>query len=388
MDRRAATEGGRRGPNFDLAPILLFWETTRACDLACRHCRAEAIPEPLPGELSPEEGRRLVDELPGFGARPPVLIFTGGDPFKRRDLFDLAARARSLGLPIGFAPSVTPLLTPDAVGRMRALGARMVSISLDGARPRTHEDIRGVPGHFARTLDAVRLLVGEGIPVQINTTVMRRNVEEMADVAAIVASLGAQVWEVFFLIRVGRGMDLEELSPEENEDVAHLLFDASRYGFVVRTVEGPFFRRVVAWRREEAPEDDAARRFGLGPLYGRLAGRLRRALGEPTGPSRAQSVGTRDGKGVLFVAHNGEVYPSGFLPLRVGSVREGSIVDIYRFSPILRAIRKAQFSGRCGACEFRDSCGGSRARAYAASADVLAEDPACAYQPAVARAGG
>lgn len=370
----------RSSVDFARAPILLFWETTKACHLACRHCRAEAIAEPLPGQLTTEEGLRLIEDLARFTPRPPVLVFTGGDPFLREDLFDLAARARSLGLPLGFAPSVTPLLTEEAARRMREVGAKTVSVSLDGARAATHEGIRGVEDHFRATGAAVRRLVREGHTVQINTTVMRNNVEELADAAALVERWGAHIWEVFFLIRVGRGSELEELTPAENEDVAHFLFEASRYRFVVRTVEAPFFRRVVAQRRELGADADPAVAFGLGPLYRRLDGRLRELLGEP-GPSRAQSMGTRDGKGILFVAHDGEVYPSGFLPLRLGNVREDDVVELYRSHPVLRSIRASAFAGRCGVCGFADACGGSRARAFAAAGDPLGEDPACAYRP-------
>ncbi len=368
--------------NFDLAPILVFWETTRACGLACRHCRAEAISEPLPGELSTADGMRLVDDLARFEPNRPVLIFTGGDPFRRADLFELAERARARGLPIGFAPSVTPLLHRAAAVRMREAGARTVSISLDGARPDTHESIRGVAGHFARTEEAVRMLVEEGLDVQINTTVMRRNVRELADVAALVRGWGARIWEVFFLIRVGRGTDLEELSPAEHEDVTRFLYDASRYGFVVRTVEAPFFRRVVSAR--EAGVEAASRPGSLG---GSLSARLRRLLGPATERSRAQSVGTRDGKGILFVSHAGDLYPSGFLPVRLGNVCMDDVVRVYRDSALLRSIRAAEFSGRCGVCGFADACGGSRSRAFAATGDPLGEDPACAYDPAPLAAG-
>jgi radical SAM protein len=372
--------------NFAQAPILLFWETTKACRLACRHCRAEAIPEGLPGQLTTEEGMRLIDDLRAFTPRFPVIIFTGGDPFMRPDLFDLAAHARSYGMPIGFAPSVTPLLTREMAVRMREAGSKTVSISLDGADAATHEGVRQVQGHFAKTEDAVRMLLDEGHMVQINTTVMRRNVEQLADVAALLAGWGAHIWEVFFLIRVGRGSELEELTPQEHEDVAHFLYDASRYGFIVRTVEGPFFRRVVAQRREAGPDTDPASTFSLGELYVRLSARLRELLGEP-GASRAQSVGTRDGKGILFVSHDGDVYPAGFLPMRLGNVTQDDIVELYRDHPLLRAIRATEFGGRCGVCDYADTCGGSRARAFATFGDPLAEDPACAYQPAAARVG-
>jgi radical SAM protein with 4Fe4S-binding SPASM domain len=312
-----------------------------------------------------------------------VVIFTGGDPFMRADLFEIAEHARSFGMPIGFAPSVTPLLTPDAARRMRAVDAKTVSISLDGANAVTHEDVRGVEDHFRLTEEAVRMLVRAEHTVQINTTVMRSNVEQLADVAGLVTDWGARIWEIFFLIRVGRGSELEELTPRENEDVVHFLFDASRYGFIVRTVEAPFFRRVVAARRDLPEDADVAEIFGLGPLYRRLSARLRERLGEP-GKTRAQGVGTRDGKGILFVSHDGDVFPSGFLPLRLGNVREQDIVELYRTDPLLRSIRRAEFSGRCGICGFADACGGSRARAFATLGDPLGEDTACAYQPVTA----
>lgn len=366
--------------NFDQAPILLFWETTKACGLACRHCRAEAIPQPQFGELTTEQGSKLIDDLRGFTPRSPVVVFTGGDPFMRSDLFYLAHRARTYGMPIGFAPSVTPLLTRDVAWRMHEMGAKTVSISLDGADAKTHDGVRGVAGHLRETEAAVRMLVDEGIPVQINTTVMRRNVEQLADIAALVAGWGASIWEVFFLIRMGRGSELQDLTPKENGDVAHFLYDASRYGFIVRTVEGPFFRRVVAERRALEPTADPVFAAGLGALYRRLAARLRQDLGEP-GDSRAQSVGTRDGKGILFVSHDGDVYPAGFLPYKLGNVRTDSIVDLYRDHPLLRSIRAAEFTGRCGVCGFGDVCGGSRARAFAATGDPLGDDPACPYSP-------
>jgi radical SAM protein len=366
--------------NFEQAPILLFWETTKACGLACKHCRAEAIAEPMPGELTTAEAERLIDDLRRFTPRFPVIVFTGGDPFMRKDLFDLAERARGYGMPIGFAPSVTPLLTREAAVRMREVDAKTVSISLDGATPATHEGVRGVEGHFRRTEEAVRMLVEEGHTVQINTTVMRRNVEELADVAALVRDWGAHIWEVFFLIRVGRGIELEELTPEENEDVVRFLYEASRYGFIVRTVEAPFFRRVVAEHRAAEAEGAPGSVPPPGPLGERLIARLHARLGEP-GPSRAQSVGTRDGKGILFVAHDGDVYPSGFLPYRLGNVRRDDIVELYRSHPLLRDIRAAAFRGRCGVCPYADACGGSRARAFAVLGDPLEEDPACAYQP-------
>ncbi|MBI4871631.1 MAG: TIGR04053 family radical SAM/SPASM domain-containing protein [Candidatus Riflebacteria bacterium] len=367
--------------NFDERPILVFWESTRACLLSCQHCRASAIEQALPGELSTDEAKRFIDSLDRFGEPLPVLIMTGGDPLMRSDLVELIEHARARGIPVGLSPAVTPRLTPQTAARMRELGVKAASISLDGARAETHERIRGVNDHFARTLEALRLLVSLGYTLQVNTTIMRDNVEELAALAKILKDIGVRIWEVFFLIHVGRGSEMRELDPTQTEDVCHFLYDVSRYGIAIRTVEGPFFRRVCAWRLGDAPGTDPQVRYGLSPLYGRLNRTLVELLGPPSQPPAIRSARTRDGKGIVFVAHDGEIFPAGFLPLALGNVRTSSLVDVYRDSPLLQAVRKASFGGRCGACEFADLCGGSRARAYAAFGDPLAEDPACIYRP-------
>jgi radical SAM protein len=368
--------------DLDSAPILAFWETTKACRLACRHCRATAMPRPMPGQLSTEDGLRLIHDLTSFQTRALILVLTGGDPLMRPDIFELAAEARHLGLPVALSPAVTPLLNEANMQRILDLGIRSISISLDGACARTHEGVRQVDNHFQQTRDALSLLVRMGFKVQVNTTVMRENVEELPEIAELLSEVGVHIWEVFFLIPVGRGAAVHVISPEEGEDVSHFLFDVSRYGMVVRTVEAPFFRRVSAWRREAGLDVDPAERFHLGPLYRRLSADLRARLGDPRGTSFAQTAGTRDGKGIVFVSHDGEVWPAGFLPVPLGNVREKSIVDIYRNHPLLKAIRAGEFHGRCGRCEYRDLCGGSRARAFAIHHDPLAEDPACSYEPA------
>lgn len=311
----------------------------------------------------------------------PVLIATGGDVLLRHDLDAMLARARALKVPVALAPSVTPLLTDERIAELHRAGVKVVSISLDGATPSTHDGVRGVEGHFAETVAALRRLRDGGLTVQVNTVVMRDTVEELPTVARIVKESGASIWEVFFLIQVGRGRALGELTPAENEDVCHFLVDASRYGFIVRTVEAPFFRRVVVSRKRDLGDADLGATYALGPLYERLASALQVELGAPTSSLRAQTKGTRDGKGIVFVGHDGEIHPSGFLPLSLGNVRNDEIVSVYREHPVLRRIRAADFGGRCGICAYRELCGGSRARAYAASGDPLAEDPACAFQP-------
>ena len=358
-------------PNrYEAAPLLVFWETTKACPLACVHCRAVAQPNPGPGELTTEEGRRLIEELAGAGRPRPVLVLTGGDCASRGDLVDLAAHARHLGVPVAVAPSVSARLSDPLLRALRHEGVRHVSISLDGAGAATHDGIRQVTGHFAATLEAVGRLREAGFEVQVNTAVMSRNVGELADIASLLVSLGVSVWEVFFLVTVGRGSGLEELTAAEAEQVCWFLVEAARYKMVVRTVEAPFFRRVKLERATGA-EPPAG---GLLPM---LTGRLAELLGEPTSPVLAPSVATRDGKGIIFVGHTGDVLPSGFLPLSLGNVRDRPLLDIYRSHPLLRAIRAGEFTGECGRCEHRDLCGGSRARAFASTGDPLGDDPGC-----------
>jgi AdoMet-dependent heme synthase len=355
-------------------PMLVFWETTRACQVACRHCRASALTQGLPGELTGRQGHDLIDQVAAFGRPYPILVLTGGDCLLREDLFELVDHATTVGIPVALSPSVTPALTPSMVSRIAASGVKAVSISLDGATAATHEGVRAVEHHFEDTLQAIRSLVAAGLTVQVNTTVMRENLHELADLAGLVQQTGARIWEVFFLVHVGRGVVSGAITPEEHEDVCHFLVDASRYGFTVRTVEAPFFRRVVADRRAGAQAPTTQ-------VYRALSQRLTELLGPPNDRSGAHTAATRDGKGIVFVAHDGEVYPAGFLPLGLGNLRDRPLREIYRDDTLLRQIRAAEFSGRCGSCEYADLCGGSRARAFAATGDPLAEDPACAYVP-------
>jgi len=360
--------------DFSRRPMLVFWETTRACQLACYHCRASATSLALPGELTTREGKAFIDQVAGFGRPYPILVMTGGDCLLRADIFELVDYASSLGIPVALSPSVTPSLNAEKIERIVASGVKAVSISLDGALAETHESVRGIPGHFEKTIDAIRALTAAGLTVQINTTVMRSNVNELAKIAHLVKDTGAHIWEVFFLVQVGRGSITEAVSPEEHEEISHFLFDASRYGFIIRTVEAPFFRRVVKRRLEGdlAPKSD---------FYLRLANELLELMGPATERIRAHTTSTRDGKGIVFVAYDGEVYPAGFLPQPLGNVLTTPIAEIYQDNPLLRQIRASEFSGRCGYCEYADLCGGSRARAYAETGDALGEDPACAYQP-------
>jgi len=344
---------------FEQAPARVYWELTRACDLACRHCRAEAVPERAPDELTTGECERVLRELATAGPPPPHVVFTGGDPLKRPDLVALVRYGVGLGLGVSVAASATPALSPATVQALRTAGVSAMSLSLDGSSPARHDSIRGVFGCFGWTLVAAQRIVSAGIPLQINTLVCAETEPDLEETAKLVARLGATRWSLFFLVPVGRGRTLGPLSARECETTLNWIArHSAEWPFTVSTTEAPHYRRVRLQTRVAADRPSAGSRDSV-----------------------AASFGIRDGNGIMFIAANGDVMPSGFLPIAAGNVRSMTATDIYRHASVFRALRAPEtLHGRCGVCGFRAVCGGSRARAYAATGDFLAEDPLCAYE--------
>ncbi|MEM0481413.1 MAG: TIGR04053 family radical SAM/SPASM domain-containing protein [Nitrososphaerota archaeon] len=358
---------------FHEAPLLVFWESTKACPLACKHCRADAILKPLPGELTTSEGKLLIEQVAAFGHPSPFLVITGGDPLMRKDLFELIDYANSYGVPVAVSPAVSSNLSDEILNRLKEAGVRSISISLDGATAETHEEMRQTPGNFGATVEAISRAVKAGLVVQVNTVIWRKNLRELPMIVKLITDLGVRIWEVFFLIVTGRAVKELDITPQEYEDVVQFLVDVSRYGLQLRTVEAPFYRRAMLERANGAKYE--------GPLYNELVDRLHSLMGDPKrGPAQTITP-TRDGFGIVFVSHNGIVYPSGFLPFPLGNIRVRNLVEIYRMHPLLVKMRQGLFTGRCGVCEYKSICGGSRARAYAECGDPLATDPACIYEP-------
>ncbi|MCB9383517.1 MAG: TIGR04053 family radical SAM/SPASM domain-containing protein [Bryobacterales bacterium] len=346
---------------FDDAPFLVIWEVTQACALACAHCRADARPCRDPGELSTSEGALLLREVRRFG--DPLMVFTGGDPLERPDLFRLLRLSVELGLRTTVTPSATPLLTRAAVERFSENGVARMAISVDDDDAKRHDGFRGVAGSFRRSLEALEWAREVGLETQVNTTVTRRNQGRLEEIAKRVEATGAKLWSVFFLVATGRAQRADDLTAEEYEQAFARLYALSRRApFDVKTTEAQHYRRFVAQQRKREGAERAA-----SPRQDRIA----------------RHGAINDGKGLVFISHTGEIYPSGFLPLSAGNVRRDSLADVYRSSPLFRALRRPDdFSGKCGACEFRRLCGGSRSRAYALTGDPLASDPRCAYRPA------
>lgn len=389
-ERRERRRAGVRQVRFDLGarPFLVLFELTRACDLACRHCRAEACSEAEDGELRTDEVCGVMDDLASLGPPRPVVVLTGGDPLQRADLADVVAHGSDAGLVVAVSPAGTPRADRQRLAGLRGAGARTVSLSFDGGNPASHDVFRGTDGSFGWTLAAAKAAREVGLRVQVNTTVCADTVMELPAILRLVTGLDADLWSVFFLVPTGRGRGLPALSAAETEDVLGFLDDVA--GVVpLKTTEAPAFTRVVL-----------ARHLGDRPATGELYDRLRDRLavewpqlealqergsvtGHPagsTGGRRRAPLVVRPGNGVVFVSRRGDVRPSGFLPLTVGNVRERRLSEIYASAPLLRDLRDpSRLSGRCGRCAYRDVCGGSRAQAYAASGDPLADDPTCLH---------
>lgn len=339
---------------FDERPFLVFWEITRACALTCKHCRAEAQAQRHPEELTHHEACRLIRQLADLN--PPMLVLTGGDPLMRKDALDLVREATAQGLHVGLSPSATQRLLNANFAEIKEAGVERISLSLDGATRETHDAFRGISGTFDRTLTAVQRAHDAGLSVQINTTLTRSNLAEYAAFKELMFQLKPAMWSVFLLVPTGRAQASELPAAEDIErifqDMASLVGKAP---FAIKTTEGHHFRRVLI----QTHGAEGKRRPGL-----------------------RSPLGIRDGRGVMFISHTGVVSPSGFLPFDCGNVRSAHPAEIYRTHPLFVSLRDNDaLGGKCGRCEFRTVCGGSRARAFGLTGDPFAEDPACGYQP-------
>jgi len=361
--------------DFNEKPYIVIWETTQACDLACVHCRAGAQPLRNPFELSTAEAKRLIDQIAEMTV--PVFVLSGGDPLKRPDIHELVQYAHQRGVHTSMTPSATPLLTKAAIAKLKEEGLARLAVSLDGSTAEIHDAFRRVPGSYQCTLDAVRWARELRLPVQINTTITRRNLDDFDSMVRLLETLDIVLWSVFFLVPTGRGQSADLVTAEKFEMIFEKLYQTSaRVKFDIKTTEAQHYRRFLLQRRAEGRRQGAEAPRTSVPT----AQTFPAALGGD-GIARAPR-GLNDGKGFVFISHVGQVFPSGFLPLAAGNIRKQRLADLYRDSPLFRALRDtSQLDGKCGVCEFKEICGGSRARAYALTGDVMAEEPCCIYQP-------
>lgn len=340
-------------------PFVLIWEVTQACDLACKHCRADAHPQRHPDELTTAEGKQLLDDVRSFGDGQ-LVVLSGGDPLARDDTIELVDYGTDNGLRMTLTPSGTTSLTADRIQMLADAGLRRMALSIDGGSATSHDEFRQERGSFEQTLQAARDAQAAGLPVQINTTVCAETVDELPAIRDLVADLGAVLWSVFFLVPVGRGRVLDPISPDRAEHVMEWLCTVSNDApFGIKTTEAPHYRRVAI---EQGNGNQATRK--------------------PEADEIGRRIGITAGNGFAFIDHTGEVYPSGFLPETAGNVKHENIVDLYRESDLFQRLRDPDaLRGKCGACEYQHVCGGSRSRAYAYTGDPMASDPLCAYIP-------
>ena len=373
--------------DFNHSPFVVIWEMTRACDLACVHCRAAAQSRRSQFELSTPEGFQLIDQIAEL--KPKVFVITGGDPLKRDDLYDTIAYAKQAGLEPSVTPSATPLLTPEAIRKMKEHGVARLAISLDHCDRDAHDAFRRVPGSFDLTIRAIEAARDNGIPVQINSTVSKTTAPDMPRMAELLSQYeNIVMWSVFFLVPTGRAKTGDMILPEEVETLFGDLHEISkRVSFNVRTTEAMHYRRYVLQQmmaaRGKSTDELIDPRTGLIDASTMFMHQRPIGVQMQTGAITRSPKGVNEAKGFVFISHIGDVFPSGFLPLRAGNVKKESLVTLYRDSDLFRRLRDtSNLSGKCGICEFRELCGGSRSRAWSITGDAFASDPTCTYQPA------
>ena len=373
MQRPAEQHRARIGDlDFGQAPFVVIWETTRACDLACKHCRAEAVPFRRPDELTTAEARAMLDRVREFGR--VVFVLSGGDCLKRPDVYELIEYGFSLGLRMAVTPATTPLATPDAIRRLKDAGIARLAVSLDGSCAAIHDEFRRVQGSFDWGLRILETCREIGVSTQVNTVIAGHNVDDFDNLAELMSRLGIVFWEVFFLVPTGRARPGDVASAEEFERVFHKMYDLSKTAsFDIKATAAPQYSRVIMQR--QVAERAAGEREGApDTLTGGVMFSLKDGIG------RARSV--NDGDGFMFISHLGEIMPSGFLPIVAGNVRTDDLVRVYREAPVFRQLRdRSQLKGKCGVCEYVSICGGSRARAYGMTGDWLEAEPFCTHVP-------
>lgn len=348
--------------NADGSPPLrlIAWEITRSCNLACKHCRAEAHPEPYPGELSTEEAKALIDTFPETGN--PIIIFTGGEPLLRHDVFELVEYAKGKDLRCVMAPNGT-LLTAENSVRLKQVGIERCSISIDAPTAEHHDEFRGEKGAFDKAMQGIQYLKDAGIEFQLNTTVTRNNLHMFKDIFHLARDLGAAAWHIFLLVPTGRASELgaEVISAEEYEEVLNWFYDFQKTtDMQLKATCAPHYHRILRQRAKEEGIPVNFENFGLD----------------------AVSRGCLGGVGFCFISHTGQVQPCGYLELDCGNVRETPFPKIWSSSQQFLNLRNPEvYEGKCGYCEYEKVCGGCRARAATMEGGYLKQEPLCSYTP-------
>lgn len=363
--------------DYDQNPFIVIWEVTRACQLKCVHCRADAQLVKDPRELTHEEGINLLDQI--YEMNNPMLVFTGGDCMMREDLFELADYAVKKGMRVSMVPSATDNVTKEKMQRAKDVGLSRWGFSLDGPTPEIHDHFRGTPGSFDLTLEKIKFLNELDMPLQINTVISRYNYDHLEEMAKLVGELKAVMWYIFLLVPTGRGQLDACISPAEHEKVFRWLYELSKTApYDIKTTAAQHYRRVVLqqkMREKKIENGEIHYEDSITTDFASMHDGLKRA-----------PKGVNDGNGFVFVSHTGDVMPSGLLPIVGGNVREQPLAEIYREAKVFKELRQPDhYKGKCGVCEFNKVCGGSRSRTYGVTGDYLESEPFCVYIPQALR---
>lgn len=340
-----------------LAPNVIAWESTRACNFACVHCRAQAQKLPDPNQLTTQEALNLIDQISDICK--PVLIISGGDPLQRKDIFEIASHASSRGIRVAMSPSGSDI-TPDVIKKMKSSGVKMISISLDGSTPTVHDNFRQVSGAFELAMTNMSYARQGDLPFRVNTTVTQHNLGDLSGILKLAAEVGAKEWDVFMLVPTGRGKVEMEISPSQYEETLQFIYNASHTSLIpIKMTCAPQYTRVIAQQQQKELTPPATR-----------------------GGRHTGGRGCMAGNGFCFISHVGEVFGCGFLPIPAGNIRQQSFKQIYQQSPLFLELRNhSLLKGKCGACEYKTICGGCRARALSIYKNHLQEEPYCIYTP-------
>ena len=340
-----------------LAPTVIAWESTRACNFACIHCRAQAQKLPDPNQLTTQEALNLIDQIADLCK--PVLIISGGDPLQRKDIFEITKHASSRGIRVAMSPSGSDI-TPGVIEKMKASGVKMISISIDGSTPEIHDNFRKVSGAFELAMKNMSYARQGDLPFRVNTTVTQHNLRDLSGILKLAAEVGAKEWDVFMLVPTGRGKVEMEITPSQYEETLQFIYSASHTSPIpIKMTCAPQYMRVIAQRQQKEFAQPAI-----------------------CGARHTGGRGCMAGNGFCFISHIGEVFGCGFLPIPAGNIRLQSFKQIYQQSPLFVELRNHNLlKGKCGACEYKTICGGCRARALSIHKNHMEEEPYCVYIP-------
>jgi AdoMet-dependent heme synthase len=347
-------------PHDASALRLVAWETTRNCNLSCKHCRASAEHGTFSGELTTDKCLQLVDQIARTGN--PIVILTGGEPLLRDDIFEIAAYGTAQGLKMVMAPNGT-LITETTARQMADAGIQRISISIDGATPEAHDDFRGVPGAYEGAISGAQLAREAGVAFQINTTITNQNLHAIPEIMDLAERIGAVAHHIFLLVPTGRGKELahQAISAADYESTLNWFYDRKKTTHLqLKATCAPQYYRILRQRAREENTPISFQTHGLD----------------------AVTRGCLGGTAFCFISHVGIVQPCGFLELNCGDITRDDFQHIWEQSPQFLSLRDFNnLKGKCGRCEFKRVCGGCRARAFEATGDYLAEEPLCAYEP-------